>query len=978
MPGLNWTTFESLPGAADHNFEMLCRAIIRRQFEAYGHFRALANQPGIEFDLKVKKPGGLGDPGEWFGWQWRWYDLPSGRSLGTNRKRKIVEAIETTEQHFPDLTHWVLSAGDRAWFDGITTHMKLMSWTAAEIDEYLNGQAAILRETYFGELILTAGILHELHGHSLAPVRKRWQPEVHQLLNAERAMRSALADPESWTDIQEVLAHLAEEVALLEVNGQGAPPAHTAQLEQFVAEASQVAASAKVVMTLLREGSLDTLHDLLPTQVSPFCSASRVLPRRLRAARSPLSLEVTDALAHADQLLHQIASLGRHLNIRMVGVVGEAGMGKTELAVALSLPHGNHPAGILLHGNTLAARDSLDDLASRVVIAGRQCPNMEALVAALDAAALRSGGRLPLVIDGLNEAEDPRIWQAGLVSLEETLRRYPRVLVVCTVRPAFEDEALPEHLPKLTLKGFQDDLQSAMHLYFEHYRIEPGEATFHRDLINLPLTLRLYCEVTNPERRDTVRAESMPRTLSALFERYFDQVAQRVTELSSSTRRLHVEDIHAALRTIGRILWDSGRRSIGKEDLRAHLDPPHTVWHFSMVRLLEDNGVLLTGAGHGEHGGPQITLLYDLMAGHVIAEALILGQSAKTFATWFHQPETADLFFSRDRPHPLAGDVFKALLTLLPRRFQGTQVWQLVDEPLRKEALLGTMGLEAALLDQETVIALADLLRAEPVLLRGHLKFLKESRTLVEHPLNAQFTHRVLDALCLCERDLSWSEWIRRERDETLHWIAVTEQRWREDEPLDEVDDLKAQWMSWLLTSTVQKLRDLATRALHWYGLKRPAQFTELVTRMVEVNDPYVVERILAAALAVVLPFRYVSSEHPVVREHLPTLGRVVYDRFFAPRAAAATTHMMTWITPAGSWVLCWSGTRTSSMRTSGAEPALLSPKISSASGGSATISTKSATGRETRRLGSIGTTIPSAVSYPAELPMTTTMATIS
>ncbi|MFB9081246.1 hypothetical protein [Deinococcus wulumuqiensis] len=897
---MNWTTFESLPGAADQNFEMLCRAIIRRQFEDYGRFRALANQPGIEFDLRVEKSGGLGEPQDWFGWQCRWYDLPPGRSLGTTRRRKIVEAIDTTKQHFPGLTHWVLwtrhplTAGDRAWFDGITTHMQLLSWTAAEIDEYLNGQAAILRETYFGELILTPGLLHELHGRALAPVQKRWQPEVHQMVNAERALRAALADPESWDKISEVLAHLAKEIAFLKANRHNAPPAYTTQVEQFITEASQVAASAEAVVSLLREGTLDALRDLLPTQVSPFSGPSRVLPRRLRAARSPLGLEVTDALAHADQLLDHFTGLGRHLKIRMVGIVGEAGMGKTELAVALSLPQGKHPAGVLLHGNNLAARGSLDDLASRVVIAGRQCPNMEALVAALDAAALRSGCRLPLVIDGLNEAEDPRLWRAGLASLSETLRSYPRVLVVCTVRPAFEEEALPDQLPKLTLKGFQDDLRSAMHLYFEHYRIEPGEATFHRDLINHPLTLRLYCEVTNPERRDTVRAESMPRTLSALFERYFDQVAQRIAELSSSARRMHAEDIHGALRTIGRILWDSGRRSIGKEALRTHLDPPHIGWHFSMVRLLEDNGVLLTGAGHGEHDGPQITLLYDLMAGHVIAEALILGQSAKTFANWFRQPETADLFFSKDRTHPLASDVFKALITLLPRRFRGTQVWQLVDEPLRRRALLGTMGLEAGLLDQETVLALADLLKAEPGLLRGHLKFLKESRTLTEHPLNAHFAHRVLDALSVSERDLSWSEWIRGEQEETLRWIAATEQRWREAEPLDEVDDLKAQWMSWLLTSTVQRLRDFATRALHWYGQKRPAPFVELVTQMVEVNDPYVVERILAAALAAVLPFRHVSSDHPVIREHLPTLGRVVYDRFFAPGAAAATTHIMT------------------------------------------------------------------------------------
>ena len=900
MPGLNWTTFAGLPGAADQNFEMLCRAIIRRQFEGYGRFRALANQPGIEFDLKVEEEGGLGKLGEWYGWQCRWYDLQPGRSLGTGRRGKIVEAIETTERHFPGITHWVLwtrhplTAGDRTWFDGIATPMKLLSWTAVEVDEYLNGRAAILRETYFGELILTPDMLHELHSRALAPIRKRWQPEVHQMVSTERGLRAVLADPECWSEIPEIFASLLKELAFVEAELYSTPPAYSAYVEQFIVEARQAVASAEIVLASLNKSALDELHDLLPAQANPFCKASRVLPRRLRVARSPLGLYVTDALAHTDQLLNLFAALKRHLKLRMIGVVGDAGMGKTELAVALSLPQGKAPAGIFLHGSNLAARASLDDLASRVIIAGRQCPNMESLVAALDAAALRSGCRLPLIIDGLNEAEDPRDWQAGLASLREMLRNYPRVLVVCTVRPAFEQEALPDKLPKLTLQGFQNDLQSAMRLYFEHYRIDPGEATFHRDLINQPLTLRLYCEVTNSERRDMVRAESMPRTLSALFERYFNQVAHRIAELSPSTSRLHAEDIHDALRSIGGMLWDSGSRSKSKAALRAHLDPPHTSWNLSMVRLLEDNGVLLTSAGQGEYAGPQVSFLYDLMAGHAIAEALIVDQYAQSFAVWFRQPKTVELFFSRDQRHPLADDVFKVLVTLLPRRFRGTQMWQLVDDSLRRRALLETMRLEANLLDKETVLALSELLMAEPGLLRGHLKFLKESRTLTDHPLNAHFAHRVLRGLSLPERDLNWSEWIRGEQEETLRWIAVTEQRWRGDEPLDEADDLKAQWMGWLLTSTVQNLRDLATRALHWYGQRHPAPFIELVTRMIAVNDPYVVERILTATLAVLLPFRYASVEHPVIQEHLPNLGRIVYDRFLATGAVTATTHLIT------------------------------------------------------------------------------------
>src|SRR5579871_2840408 len=101
MPAVNWTTFESLTGAATNNFEMLCRSIVRRHYGQFGTFRALANQPGVEFHLKLDSACALGEPGRWFGWQCRWYGLPSGTNLGAARRKKIREAIDQTEELLP-------------------------------------------------------------------------------------------------------------------------------------------------------------------------------------------------------------------------------------------------------------------------------------------------------------------------------------------------------------------------------------------------------------------------------------------------------------------------------------------------------------------------------------------------------------------------------------------------------------------------------------------------------------------------------------------------------------------------------------------------------------------------------------------------------------------------------------------------------------------------------------------------------------
>src|SRR5262245_61847886 len=165
MPPLNWATFEALPGSPQLNFEMLCRAVVRRHYGRCGQFVARAAQPGVEWHLMLDSSCALGEAGRWFGWQCRWFELPSGRAIGRTRRRKIAEALETSKAELPGLTDWVLwtrhplTRGDQQWFYGLRTDVRLVLWTGAELEEHLSGDAEILRGTYFGELVLTPDAL---------------------------------------------------------------------------------------------------------------------------------------------------------------------------------------------------------------------------------------------------------------------------------------------------------------------------------------------------------------------------------------------------------------------------------------------------------------------------------------------------------------------------------------------------------------------------------------------------------------------------------------------------------------------------------------------------------------------------------------------------------------------------------------------------------------------------------------------------
>src|ERR1700730_13225251 len=104
MTPVNWDAFAKLPGSVEANFEALCRVLVRRHYGRFGIFNALAAQPGVEFHLKLHTACTLGAPPQWYGWQCRWYRLPSGRALGDARKKKIEKAIATTEKVLPGMT----------------------------------------------------------------------------------------------------------------------------------------------------------------------------------------------------------------------------------------------------------------------------------------------------------------------------------------------------------------------------------------------------------------------------------------------------------------------------------------------------------------------------------------------------------------------------------------------------------------------------------------------------------------------------------------------------------------------------------------------------------------------------------------------------------------------------------------------------------------------------------------------------------
>lgn len=896
MPALNWDIFTGLPGSAEKNFELLCRGIVRQNFGSYGVFRALANQPGVEFHLKVdNRCDALGGRGCWWGWQCKWYDLAANGALGSTRRAKIEEGLRTTEEHLPDLTDWVLwtrrtlTKDDQDWFDGLSSRMRLHLWTGDEVDNLLSGEAAVLRSTYFGELVLTPEILRDRHEQSVAPIRARWQPDVHHVGDAERELRRMLGEAESWDVLSDLSAELRANAQSVESSP--AVPTPVAPFVTAVVSTSRQSADAlDRVAEGIRSGDLDLLRDELIARPRALPGDVAMAPRRLRAGNQRAGLYATNAVAACHDAVRVLKEVEAGFASRLVAVLAPAGCGKTHLAAQLTARTTTRPHGVLLHGRDLHAHHSLDDLARRVSIATQPMPSMEALLAAVDAAGQRAQKRLPIFIDGLNESEDPRTWKPLLAALESTLAKYPYVLLVCTLRPEFVDDALPDGTRRLEINDYGEETIEAIREHFRYWKIDATDATLP-GFLRHPLTLRLFCEVTNATRQQVVGVGAMPGSLTSLFERYLEQVGVRVVELAPRTHRFYAQDVNAAIATIAKKLWESRARSIELGELRSMLGDAQRPWDQSLVRALEHEGVLLRMPSNGSD---TFVPVYDLLGGHIIANALLAKHGQSSFESWLKDSSTTTLLAgSYDARHPLADDVLGSLVGQVPRRFYAKQVWQLVGEPLRGRALRLAAHLEPASLDAVTVDALIDLVRAGDTEILARLW---QVRGTQGHPLNAEGLDRALRSMSVADRDLQWTEWVRRNHDDVLgrgrsvlRDLEYLQERWRDGSILTG-DRLRARWVMWTLTSTVRRLRDQATCALYWFGRVDPEGLFALTIDSLRVNDAYVGERMLAAAYGVAMSHQQVDVGFA---DHLGPLLQQLASALAGQSAAAPTHHYL-------------------------------------------------------------------------------------
>ena len=287
--------------------------------------------------------------------------------------------------------------------------------------------------------------------------------------------------------------------------------------------------------------------------------------------------------------------------------------------------------------------------------------------------------------------------------------------------------------------------------------------------------------------------------------------------------------------------------------------------------------------------------MYDFMAGLLVADALI-GDLALTQARCFLGSGVPRLTDRQSR-HPLWDDITRCLCLVVPERF-GHHLYEFTpNEALFSASIHALFELAPSLLRPRDAALIRSLVQYESNR-RSLLYRLVETSTVPGHVLNATFLDGVLHRMSMADRDLSWTEDIRGHIEHFQRFLLAVRKALKSLDRADQstVDRIRlaAIVSKWLLASTDHRIRDYATRTLISIGLRFPGFLFRQTINSLNENDPYVSERMLAAAYGTAMYLHERPDAQSFRDDDLPYFARSLYWLMFRVDANFRTTHALT------------------------------------------------------------------------------------
>ncbi len=613
-------------------------------------------------------------------------------------------------------------------------------------------------------------------------------------------------------------------------------------------------------------------------------------------------------------------------------VSGEWGTGKTHLLCDYTQGRiaRNQATALVLAKNFQGK--VVAQICSRIE-AGRPAAN---LFDRLEKLAAQTEDRAVVILDGVNEG-GRRDWLKGVAAFQALVANRPNIGLIVTCRTPFESIAIKrkdlDKFHKVVHFGFDDQEFDAQAEFFRYYKLPLPEVPLLDREFSRPLTLKLICQslesltgrklkqgfagIASGQKGMTYVLESFVNRVGKPIEHQYGLKAKGCWGLLKGSDQIANGRLSGFAPCMAANSRGFVRPSEADRIIAANypvLRPAQRKQLLDVLRtsgLIEEDAVWYLGKS-GHKSRIVFRLPYQRFSDHLIARHLLKAYLDVTSVAAIKRSFTGKSPLSRvfrvprryHRGYAEPGWA-QALITEFPERVgkrlppkQRELFFMLPPRAQNLSAYFrpfieGVFWRDPAAFTEGTRAIVNQYLNAGSGTWEQMVDALAAVSTKPNHPYHARRLYDFLASYSMPDRDLQWSEYLRRRHaSPTIHRLLT----WAEKLDAANMTQRSARelvvLLSLVLTTVVRSDRDLATKALVLIGERFPqVLFTHVVTSF-GFNDPYVPERMLAAAYGTTLSL--VDSEAaPTFRPVLGDLANTLYREMFGPGARNATHHTL-------------------------------------------------------------------------------------
>lgn len=612
-------------------------------------------------------------------------------------------------------------------------------------------------------------------------------------------------------------------------------------------------------------------------------------------------------------------------------ILGNAGMGKTHLVCDITknrLETNLPPTIIVLGEKLIKVNNPLESIFRACSIQD----NTNHILDYLNKTGKRRKKRSLIIVDAINEA-DRRGWKESVDSLRDKIRKYPWIGLVMTCRIPFENLSLPKDFKIITEyhEGFAENELEAMKKFFRFYKLPLPEIPLLISEFSSPLFLSCFCKSAKDIKGGKAKIARTVRDLALgqigmtkiLEDFYRNKETQLIEKYNSKFKYLIGQDwlwnklikMSAEQMVItekyyleqGEIIDILKRISNNKYSDQSYL---------SVLNILIEEGVFVRDAAWDDKNKRYFDVIkfpFHKFSDHIIARYLLQANffNPKKVKQSFAAKNALGKLFENRNAVLSNIDIIEALMIEFPERVKSNKSMEnkdLIDFlqndikqlPEIRSAFINSLywrkpdnflnnsgKIKQSIIDYIN----KEVFRYEESY-REFMDFFISAATKPSHPFNADRLSEYLSKFPIAQRDLFWSEYLRKQ-DETgsIHKLIS----WVENQDISNISPEQAYCvitvLGWTLTTNVHSLRNRATRCIYIVGIIEPKQCYQATEILIETNEPYIIERVLASCYGVAMALHF-NNDKSFLNNNLYPFAKQIYSLFFKKKALYGTTNI--------------------------------------------------------------------------------------